>query len=312
MSDIGIDFPVWAAPLLIGLLYWPFLLVAAAILAGVAMLVHGWPRAGLFALATIAVLPCLMVLVMDAVSEVHSIASRQAYARTHQTLSAPLSIQGLNLPAGTAVEWADERHQAVASVELPGPTALLGTTLTGKLEDVSSRWWSGTLAADARLEGWPCRAGDVWLSHEGRPMRCTLAGDSEQQGLEIPAGSEVALAATGQLQDLRLPPDRTMGLPSIGATLPGGGSLFLRPDGAIERAYVPEPGVLQLGDAALRFEVRWVYPETSHPSASVPAQATAVRGDLAEDAAINGIPVRAGSLVTVELASHAVRVTPSR
>jgi hypothetical protein len=43
---------------------------------------------------------------------------------------------------------------------------LLGTTLTGSLDHVSGRWWSGTLAADAQLEGWPCRSGDVWLSHE--------------------------------------------------------------------------------------------------------------------------------------------------
>jgi hypothetical protein len=47
---------------------------------------------------------------------------------------------------------------------------------------------------DANLDGWPCRAGDVWLSHEGRLMRCTLAADHEDQGLGIPAGTEIALA----------------------------------------------------------------------------------------------------------------------
>ena len=161
MSDIGISFPAWMTPLLIGLLYWPLLVVAAAVLAGLAIFLRGWRRAGLLGLAGIATLPCLMVLGMDIVSAVHSASARRAYARAHGTLSAPLQIQSLDLPAGTAVTWANERHEAVASVELPGPTRLLGTTLSGKLDDVSGRWWSGVLAADAQLEGWPCRAGDV-------------------------------------------------------------------------------------------------------------------------------------------------------
>ena len=310
MSDIALSLPLWVAALMVGVLYWPLLLTMAAVLAGVAMLVRGWPRAGLFGLAATALLPCVLALVSVIVFEVESAAARRAYARTHETLSAPLSLQGLSLPAGTAVVWVDERHQAVASLELPGPAPLLGTTLTGKLEDVAGRWWSGTLAADAWLEGWPCRAGDVWLSHEGRPMRCTVAEDSGHQGLDIPAGSEVAVTPGGTLQDLRLPASRTMELPSIGATLPGGGSLFLRPDGMIERVYVPDPGVLQVGGAGLRFEVRWVYPQGPHAPIGVPAQATAVRGALAEDATINGAAVSAGRWVTVDLQSHAVQVAP--
>ena len=68
MSDISFSFPPWITPLLIGLLYWPLLLLAAAILAGLAMFLRGWRRAGLLALAGITVLPCLMVLGMDVVS----------------------------------------------------------------------------------------------------------------------------------------------------------------------------------------------------------------------------------------------------
>ena len=217
----------------------------------------------------------------------------------------------MTLPTGTAVTWADERHEAVASLALPGPTPLLGTTLIGDLEDVSGLWWSGTLAADAQLEGWPCRAGDVWLSHEGRPMRCTLAADHDWQGLTIPAGSEVALSASGRLEDLRLPLDRTMVLPSINATLPGGGSLFLRPDGAIERAYVPEPGILQLGDIPLRFEIRWIYPEPAR-SAVTRTSAAALRGELVSDTSIDGFFAPAGTSVTVDLRSQTVRIAPAR
>src|SRR3954464_2760393 len=119
MSDISISFPAWMKPLPIGLLCWPLLLLAGAVLAGLAMFLRGWRRAGLLALAGIAVLPCLMVLGMDVVSRIESIAARRAYARTHETLSAPLQTQGLTLPTGTAVTWADERHEAVASLALP-------------------------------------------------------------------------------------------------------------------------------------------------------------------------------------------------
>ena len=247
MSDITISFPAWATPLLIGVLYWPVLLVAALGLAALGAIVRGWSRVALFGLATVALLPCILLLVMDLVAGIDSVSARRAWARTHETLTTHLQIQGLSLPAGTAVTWVDERHKGVASVELPGPTPLLGATLIGKLEDLSSRWWSGTLATDTILDTWPCRAGDVWLSHEGRLMRCTLAADHEYQGLAVPAASEIALATTGRLTDLRLPDDRTMALPSIGATLPAGGSLFLRSDGVIERVYVPEPGILWVG-----------------------------------------------------------------
>jgi hypothetical protein len=179
MSDITITFPAWTTPLLIGLLYWPVLLVAALVLAGLGAIAHGWYRTALFGLATIALLPCLLLLAMDLVVGIDSISARRAWSRTHETLTIPLQIQGLSLRAGTAVTWADERHNGVVSVELPGPTPLLGATLTGKLEDLSRSWWSGTLADDTSLDAWPCRAGDVWLSHEGRLMRCTLAADHD-------------------------------------------------------------------------------------------------------------------------------------
>ena len=86
-------------------------------------------------------------------------------------------MQGMDIPAGTAVTWADERHERVTAMELPGPTPVLGTTLTGKLEDVSGLWWSGTLAADAVLGGWPCRAGDVG-SRRKRPDALHARGRS--------------------------------------------------------------------------------------------------------------------------------------
>lgn len=306
MSDIGLSFPAWMIPLLIGVLYWPFLLVAGLVLVGMGIVVRGWFRIVLLGLAGVALLLCLSGPVAYVVSEIHAVGERRAFARTHDTLTAPLQIQGLSLPAGTVVTWSDERHQAISSVDLPGPTPILGATLTGALENAWNRWWSGTLAAEATLDGWPCGAGDVWLSPAGRPMRCTLAGDHQYQGLAIPAGSEVALTDTGQLQDLRLATDRTMALPSIAATLPAGGSLFLMPDGGIERAYVPEPEMLRVGDIALRFEIRWLYSDTANSAAA------ALRGDLAADTVIDGALAPAGSLVTVDLASHRARVAPKR
>jgi hypothetical protein len=290
MSDISINFPAWMTPVLIGLLYWPLLLAVAASLAGLGMCLRGRRRAAVLGLAGLVALPCMLVIAMDIASALHSASARRAYTRTHETLSAPVHMQGMDIPAGTAVTWADERHERVTAMELPGPSPVLGTTLTGKLEDVSGLWWSGTLAADAVLGGWPCRAGDVWLSAEGGPMRCTLADDHQYEGFDIPAGSEVALSRSGRLRDVRLPADRTMALPSIAAMLPGGGSVFLRPDGAIERAYVPEPGVLQLGDAALRFDITWIYNR---------AAPVALRGELAEDAVIDGMPAAKGSMVTI-------------
>jgi hypothetical protein len=102
-----------------------------------------------------------------------------------------------------------------------------------------------------------------------------------------------------------------MALPSIAATLPGSGSLFLRLDGAIERAYVPEPGVLQVGNVALRSEIRWMYPEAALPAVT-PMSGVALRGELAGDATIDGIFAPAGTLVTVDLRRQIVRIAPAR
>ena len=98
-----------------------------------------------------------------------------------------------------------------------------------------------------------------------------------------------------------------MALRLVNATLPGGSSLFLQPDGRIERAYVPEPGVLQVGNVALRFEIRWMYPG----SAVTPISGVALRGELAGDATIDGIFAPAGTLVTVDLRRQMVRIAPA-
>jgi hypothetical protein len=72
MSDIAITFPTWTTPLLIAMLYWPVLLVAAIVLVGLAMVVRGWLRTALFGLATVASLPCLVLSVMGLVDAVDS------------------------------------------------------------------------------------------------------------------------------------------------------------------------------------------------------------------------------------------------
>src|SRR3954451_3353478 len=116
MSDISINFPVWMTPVLIGLLYWPLLLAVAASLAGLAMFLRRRRRAAVLALAGLAALPCALVLAMDIASALHSASAGRAYARTHETLSAPVRMQGLEIPAGTAVTWADERHERVTAM----------------------------------------------------------------------------------------------------------------------------------------------------------------------------------------------------
>lgn len=84
MSDITITFPAWATPLLIGVLYWPVLLVAALGLAWLGTIVHGWFRAALFGLAAIAFLSCLMPLALDLVAGIDSVSARRAWARTRR------------------------------------------------------------------------------------------------------------------------------------------------------------------------------------------------------------------------------------
>jgi len=314
VSDIGVIFPFWAVPLLVGALYWPVSLGIAVVFASFGAMTRGSIRISLFVLSFVALLPVLSIPVAGLVGAIEHQANRTASARTHETLTAERQISGLTIPMGTEVTWKDSAHSAVAALVLTRPAKLLGVTLTGPLEDVYAGWWSGTLAGPTEIDDWPCAAGEVWLSHDAHLMRCVLAADHADRGLAIPAGTEVAIAASHHVGQLQLANDRTMALPPIAAMLPAGGSLFFDRDGRVERAYAPTGTTIRVAALELHHDLLWAYQQAlakMAPDADLQPPAS-VRGELAFDTILDGVALPTGTMVNVDIATGAVHAVPKR
>jgi hypothetical protein len=259
-------------------------------------------------------LPVLSIPVAGLVDAIEYRAVRAAWARTHETLTAEQQISGLTIPAGTEVTWKDDAHRAIAALALDHPAKLLGVTLTGTLENVDARRWSGTLAGPTEIDAWPCAAGEVWLSHDAHLMRCVLAADHTYRGLAIPAGTDITIAASHHVGQLQLANDRTMALPPIAAMLPAGGSLFFGRDGAVERAYAPTGTTIRVAAVELHHDILWIYrqaPAEMVPDADLQPPAS-LRGELAFDTSRDGVALPAGTMVNLDIATGAVHAVPQR
>jgi hypothetical protein len=309
MSDVNITFPVWVAPLLIGALYWPAFLFGAVVFAALGAFTHRRLSTAMFVLGGVSALLALCAPAMTAIDVIQRRHSHAIWARTHETISTPLDLRGLTIPAGTQVTWADDAHSAVTALMLPGPTHLLGVILSGQLENVYGQWWAGRLDEPAGIDGWPCAADDVWLSHDAHLMRCVLAADRADRGLTIPTGSEVVVVASHHVGEVRLASDRTMALPSIGAVLPVGGSLFFDHRGLIERAYVPAGTTMRVGDVELRYDIHWIYPPSTTDRRTL---AVALRGEIAVAATLGDAPMEVGTMTVVDLGSRTAHGAPAR
>lgn len=182
----------WAIPFLIiwfaGDRFWPYLL---AITGGALLLARrsGRRRGAWLIFAGLLIADCLVFRVLtgagNRASEAHA-------AQMRETLSQPAVIDGLALPAGTAIVWRNDEMTGLQSLTLPGPTPLLGVVLTGEL-DLFQTPWTGTLAADADISGWRCRAGLITFWASDKLYQCTLAAARRYRGRTVPAGARVAI-----------------------------------------------------------------------------------------------------------------------
>ncbi len=227
--------PFWVWFVYLDVKFW-FLTVPAAI----ALMLAGWhgapwlgaARWGAFALAAILAIPFPLAGAFMIFGEVRSAAAMAARSRT---LGSEETVAGMKLPAGATVLFRDKARSKVASIELPRPASILGMDLTGTLlwNDVSQTW-SGMLAKDQLLDGWPCGAGPVEFDGEGMIQTCDLAGAHRLLGYALPPGTHVSRGNGGKPWAFRLPPDGELEVPVLAATAPGGVTLYVSQDGRLE------------------------------------------------------------------------------
>jgi hypothetical protein len=208
----------------------------------------------------------------NAASEAREYAASEAHR--HTTLTAPRQIEGLDLPAGTAIYWKDDALTDLSTADLPGPTRILGVMLSGHIGHDYDSWWDVTLAEDAVIGGWPCSAGDIELARrEPLLWRCDLsketpvraprqAGQPAASPLLFPAGTKVSQSPGSDIGfELFLPKGKSMKLNEVGVVIPSGIDVHLFPNGAIRQLYAGGESLFSIRGIPFVTDIRWIYPE---------------------------------------------------
>lgn len=284
MSDVGITMPAWAVVLLLSIEFWPAIAgLAAASIAAAFFLPRLW-RGAAIGLAVLLLLDLALVRVAG-FKQRRQEASAQAYDQTiNTTLPADLLVDGLTLPAGTAISWADPAHTHLTEAVLPHSAPVLGLAADRVRRSVDGGW-ALQLAGPQAVDGWTCQPDLVELTQGGHLARCELALAREWNGWPIPAKTLVTL--TDQSVGLVFPTDAPVMAPEIGRPLPATGGMTLNADGSLDSVYFEADAPFAVCGGTIWNTVNWRYdPSTfGQGRARQPASVTGASpaGDDIED-----------------------------
>jgi hypothetical protein len=231
-----VNLPPWVWFMYFDVRFW-FVSVPAAI----ALVLIGWfgadwlrgLRWAAFGAAALLALPFPIVGALVIIGEIRSAMDLAALQRT---LDRDETIAGMPLPAGSTIGFRDKAHSNVVSIDLPRATNILGLRIVGTMDwSDFSHVWSGTLAEDQHVDGWPCRAGAVEFDKGGVVQSCDLAAAHELLGFALPRGAHVTRGSADKPWDIRLPAGAAMAVPALATTAPAGVTLSIAGDGRVER-----------------------------------------------------------------------------
>lgn len=288
--------------MILGVEGWPVVLVAGLVLAIVAVAARGWVRG----VAIVLVIPCVVILStaawwgLDARKRDRETAAFEA--ETHEVLDRDRVVNGIPLPAGTAVEWTGVDRAQLKNADPPEPFLVFGLRISwlSRADDGSS--WDVQLPEPAQIEGWTCETVGVRLSVAGRLLSCRLAAERLWQGWPIPAGSFLELNGESGKVGLAIPIGTSMAAPEIGHDLTSTGGFKLNSDGSLDQFYFEPDAPLSVAGMQLWNTVEWSYDPASLGQGRR-RRALTVRGSLMDQA--NGM----GGTVTIRLADGQVLET---
>jgi hypothetical protein len=229
-----VDLPFWIVYSVVT--YW-FLTIPAAIV----LMLIGWYgdswlhglRSAVFAAAALLVAPFPIAAASIIIDQIKSSSNLAALQRT---LDRDETIAGLELPAGSKIYFTDKTHTGISAIDLPAAAHILGKHVVGTLDwSLDGHVWTGSLAGDQHLDGWPCRAGPVEFDNDGTVQECTLATAHEMLGLALPAGTLVTRGRDDKPWALHLPEDAGLALPALATMAPHGATVFVTSHGRVER-----------------------------------------------------------------------------
>ena len=231
-----LDFPFWFTYLILCNEYW-YLVAPAAVL----LFLAGWlardQLPGLswlaFGAAALLAIPLAGIRVFHVYDEWRS---NKASAASERVLDYEEIIANLPLPAGSKIIFKDPAHQSVNAIELPRGSTIRGVSLVGALVwNAPNQSWSGQLAIDQQLDGWPCRSGPVELDGAGAIESCEIGAALRLLGYLLPIGTHVTRGGAAKPWTFRLPADAGLYLPALATTAPAGLTLSVANDGRLER-----------------------------------------------------------------------------
>ncbi len=233
---------------------WPLLLVAALSFGILAIFVHGRNRAAIAVFAALLSLPGLGVGIDTLVEVLGKWRERVEYARTHTRLAEATVVDGIALPAGAVVQWADASHTRIEGVEMTPAAEVFGVRARYLLRFGENRW-SALLEDAATLDGWACAASHASFTTAGRLLSCTLARTTDWKGWVLPEGTEIDPEPDGR----RL----SATVWEAGLDAPGVGRLpynvVFHDDGSVAEARYHREAPLRVGGSLLWDDVRWNY-----------------------------------------------------
>jgi hypothetical protein len=244
-----------------------------------------------FAAAALLLVPFPVAAALFVYGKISAAADAAALQRT---LAHDETVAGLPLIAGSRVRFRDRDHSGVASIDLPRATDIRGMRLVGTMTwNASTGAWSGTLAEDRRLDGWPCRAGAIEFGTDGVVQRCELAAAHTLLGLALPRGTHVTRGSDTTPWALRLPADAGVAVPALSTTAPAGVTLSVASDGRLEKIDSGHGQTIVVRGIALSSRPLYV-------------QGEQVVAPLAQPFVIGGALTPPGARVQIDLATGAV------
>ena len=248
-------FPLWLLVAVLLVEAWPVVLVVGLGCAAVAVGARGWVRG----MAAVAALACGAVVGVAAWWSVDARERDRAAAAfevaTQEVLDRDRVVDGIPLPAGSALTWWDVHHARLHFASPPKPAAVFGMHVT-YLRQEDDGAWSLLLPAAEVVEGWTCGAGLVVVSASGRLRSCRLAAVRDWRGWSIPADTLLTLPTEGGV-DLVLPQGFSLAAPEIGHAV--GGNLGLNEDGSLRSLYLDSDDPLHAAGALLANALTWTY-----------------------------------------------------
>ncbi len=255
---LALNWPWWFVVLIVAVEAWPVALGLGLSFLALAVFARRWLRW----VSLLIALPCLAATLVAAwwgIDRWRQDRETAVFeAKIHQVLERDQVIEGLALPAGTALQWRDVDHRQLRMASPPDPVVLFGLHVSWIQRTDDGEGWDLMLPGPELVEGWRCAGLGVQVSRTGQLRSCRLAAGRRWRGWPIPDGSLLDLTTADKV-GLALPDGASMAALEIGHAITATGAFSFNADGSLDRFSFPDDDPLVVAGRRLGNTVQWSY-----------------------------------------------------